>query len=138
MNSVVGSSRSHVSDPHITEPHKCPHSLLKKPELPRMRTHFLDQRVDLPVTLKRKGVQPQSLGYLSLQQGPLCRSHPTSGLSPEHVPIAQRVWGAFLPQRYGGTCSLSKCGFWDFPSGPVVKTLCFQCRGCSFDPWSRN
>ena len=22
----------------------------------------------------------------------------------------------------------------DFPSNPVVKTLCFQCRGCGFDP----
>ena len=22
--------------------------------------------------------------------------------------------------------------------GPVVKTLCFQCRGCKFDPWLRN
>ena len=22
------------------------------------------------------------------------------------------------------------------PGGPVVKTPCFQCRGCGFDPWS--
>ena len=22
----------------------------------------------------------------------------------------------------------------DFPGGPVVKTLYFQCRGCRFDP----
>ena len=28
--------------------------------------------------------------------------------------------------------------FGDFPSGPVVKTLHFQCRGCGFDPWSGN
>ena len=27
---------------------------------------------------------------------------------------------------------------WDFPVGPVVKTLCFQSRGCGFDPWSGN
>ena len=26
----------------------------------------------------------------------------------------------------------------DFPGGPVVKTLCFQCRGCRFDPRSGN
>ena len=26
----------------------------------------------------------------------------------------------------------------DFPGGPVVKTLCFQCRGPGFDPWSGN
>ena len=27
---------------------------------------------------------------------------------------------------------------WDFPGGPVIKTLCFQCRGRRFDPWSGN
>ena len=27
---------------------------------------------------------------------------------------------------------------WDFPRGPVVKTLCFHCRGCGFDPCSGN
>ena len=26
----------------------------------------------------------------------------------------------------------------DFPGCPVVKTLCFQCRGCGFNPWSGN
>ena len=27
----------------------------------------------------------------------------------------------------------------DFPGGPVVKTLCFQCRGHGFDPcWGKN
>ena len=26
----------------------------------------------------------------------------------------------------------------DFPSGPVVKSLCFQCRGHRFNPWLRN
>ena len=25
---------------------------------------------------------------------------------------------------------------WDFPGGPVVKTLRSQCRGYGFDPWS--
>ena len=24
---------------------------------------------------------------------------------------------------------------WDFPGGPVVRTLCFHCRGPRFDPW---
>ena len=24
--------------------------------------------------------------------------------------------------------------FWDFPGGPVVKTLCFQCRGLGWIP----
>ena len=26
----------------------------------------------------------------------------------------------------------------DFPGGPLVKTLCFQCRGKGFNPWSGN
>ena len=26
----------------------------------------------------------------------------------------------------------------DFLSGPVVKTLCFHCKGLRFDPWSGN
>ena len=27
---------------------------------------------------------------------------------------------------------------WDFPGGPVAKTLHFQCRGSGFNPWSGN
>ena len=27
---------------------------------------------------------------------------------------------------------------WDFPGGPVAKTLNSQCRGPGFDPWSGN
>ena len=26
----------------------------------------------------------------------------------------------------------------DFPGGPVAETLCFQCKGPRFDPWSGN
>ena len=26
----------------------------------------------------------------------------------------------------------------DFPGGPVARTLCSQCRGPRFDPWSGN
>ena len=26
----------------------------------------------------------------------------------------------------------------DFPGGPVVKTLCFHCRGLGFNPWLGN
>ena len=29
-------------------------------------------------------------------------------------------------------------GSWDFPGGPVAKTLCSQCRGLGFNPWSEN
>ena len=27
---------------------------------------------------------------------------------------------------------------WDFPGGPVVRALCFHCRGHRFDPWLGN
>ena len=26
----------------------------------------------------------------------------------------------------------------DFPGRPVVKSLCFQCQECGFDPWSEK
>ena len=26
----------------------------------------------------------------------------------------------------------------DFPGGPMVKILCFQCRGCGFNSWLGN
>ena len=31
-----------------------------------------------------------------------------------------------------------KIKVWDFSSGPVVGTLCFQCRGREFNPSSRS
>ena len=32
----------------------------------------------------------------------------------------------------------SRILLWDFLGGPVVKTLCSQCRGPGFDPWSES
>ena len=34
--------------------------------------------------------------------------------------------------------SIFKKGHKDFPGGPVVKTLCCQCREHRFNPWSEN
>ena len=34
--------------------------------------------------------------------------------------------------------SVEKVSPWDFPSNPGVKTLHFQCKGHSFNPWSGN
>ena len=36
------------------------------------------------------------------------------------------------------TVTLKDNRIWDFPGGPVVKTPCFHCRGCGFNPWSGN
>ena len=33
---------------------------------------------------------------------------------------------------------LSQYDYWDFPGGPVVKSLYFQCRGHRFHLWSGN
>ena len=30
---------------------------------------------------------------------------------------------------------LKNYNYRDFLGGQLVKTLCFQCRGCGFDPW---
>ena len=36
------------------------------------------------------------------------------------------------------TVMLPKESCRDFPCGPVIKTLCFHCRGNGFAPWSGN
>ena len=33
---------------------------------------------------------------------------------------------------------LIRCWLGHFPGCPVVKTLCFQCKGREFDPWVGN
>ena len=33
---------------------------------------------------------------------------------------------------------MSICFSEDFPGGPEAKSLCYQCRGPKFDPWSGN
>ena len=41
-------------------------------------------------------------------------------------------------RNYKGISSLSEIVRKDFPGSPVVKTLCFQCKGHGFDPWWRG
>ena len=40
--------------------------------------------------------------------------------------------------KTSGERELLKTADKDFPSGPVFKTVPFQCKGCGFDPWSGN
>ena len=40
---------------------------------------------------------------------------------------------------YKALCKISERGVeWDFPGGPVVKTLHFHCRGHKLNPWWGN
>ena len=52
------------------------------------------------------------------------------------------ITGALPPARImwesQGSCGLRKQNNKDFPDRPLVKILCFQCRGCGFDPWRGN
>ena len=41
-----------------------------------------------------------------------------------------------VPVHYQKKFSRYKGAKRDFPGGPVIKTLHFQCRGHGFDPWS--
>ena len=41
-------------------------------------------------------------------------------------------------RSYKGISSLSEIVRRVFPGSPVVKTLCFQCKGHGFDPWWRG
>ena len=36
------------------------------------------------------------------------------------------------------TDGMEKNQWGDFPGGPAAKTLCSQCRGPRFNPWSAN
>ena len=40
--------------------------------------------------------------------------------------------------KASGERELLKTADKDFPSGPVFKTVHFQCKGCGFDPWLGN
>ena len=31
---------------------------------------------------------------------------------------------------------MDKC--WEFPGGPVIRTVCFRCKGHKFDSWLGN
>ena len=53
-----------------------------------------------------------------------------SGWIPYHYTIRE---GLLLKLKYAKTIKKFFLTS-DFPGGPVVKTLCFQCRGCGFDP----
>ena len=52
-----------------------------------------------------------------------------SGLVQEHTRSTHKQMHTNLNLR-------NKCQV--FPGGPVVKTRPFLCRGCRFDPWSRD
>ena len=41
----------------------------------------------------------------------------------------------FCPLQFINIISFKIDDSWDFPGGPVVKTLPSHCTGCEFDPW---
>ena len=60
-----------------------------------------------------------------------------------HKPEGRQVTGSLVAQAVLAPRSKrplfpSKPLIWDFPGGPVAKTLRSQCRGPGFDPWSGN
>ena len=58
-------------------------------------------------------------------------------LSPHSNHCPQKRGGFFkIPFTEEVKVILKRKAEWDFPGGPVVKTLRFQCSGCGFDPWS--
>ena len=45
---------------------------------------------------------------------------------------------SYYYKRYSSISPNKSERVWDFPGGPVVKTLRFQCRGPGFEPWLGN
>ena len=56
---------------------------------------------------------------------------------PSQIYFSQAWWKVcpLDPPRVGELVSHDKSTLMDFPSGPVGKTPCYQCRGPGFDPW---
>ena len=52
--------------------------------------------------------------------------------------VSRGIWLQVSKSDSAGLHKEKYWPLWDFPGGPVVKTLCFQCRGHGFDPWSGN
>ena len=69
-------------------------------------------------------MQHAGKGLTALEQVVLCISETTA--------LFENFMGTInlIPQRDRFT--------WDFPGGPVVKTLRFHCGGHGFNPWSGN
>ena len=55
---------------------------------------------------------------------------------PQNCLCIARILLAVLSQILLGHICSDHCKPWDFAGGPVVKTLCLQCGGHWFDPWS--
>ena len=49
-----------------------------------------------------------------------------------------QLTGEAHPRYKGQSALLKSHGLWDFPGGPVVKTLLCHCKGHKFDPWLGN
>ena len=49
-------------------------------------------------------------------------------------------WGSWVPkrQKWHILYVLILNIYWNFPGGPVVRTLHFHCKGHGFNPWSGN
>ena len=49
-----------------------------------------------------------------------------------------QLTGEAHPCYKGQSALLKSHGLWDFPGGPVVKTLLCHCKGHKFNPWLGN
>ena len=70
--------------------------------------------------------------------GRLFTHHSKNGSRLETAPRTHQEWSG---DRAANSCSQlhsNKDGWWDFPAGPVVRTLRFHCRGPGFDLWLGN
>ena len=98
----------------------------------------------LPPPLRRKG-QPAIATFSALLVFALVMWK-AGDQTPHFLPTPSSLCfcpfsGSFpLTVKSGGMLGRpSEFRMWrDFAGGLVVKTLCFQCRACGFDTWSRN
>ena len=102
------------------------------------------------ISEQKKLIQHPDLGTFTYICLPCVQSHPVSVPLPVGFPqltLSQPLCPPCQMLLFSASSSSSGkpslklkslCHLWDFPGSPVVKTLCFQCKGLRFDPWLGN
>ena len=79
----------------------------------------------------------QTPRWMKTEQKPLNTNSPLQGRDQEHsIPDTEQRTQTRTQSKKAKPLEIKND--WHLPGGPEVKTPCFRCRGCGFNPWSGN
>ena len=93
---------------------------------------LLIMQVDAWEIISPKQISFQASVYITSANVLLVKVSPWLGQGQESWQVALTTVGIRVHEE------LSQIRVRGFLGSPMVKTPCFQCRGCRFDPWSEN